>query len=222
MSPYSRSGPRVAALSGPFRWLFLIALTAFACQPAADFLEKASDVDSESAPVESSQEMSALADPEAIAARVAEDVGMTLAEALDTPAEDHRPRLLELMGPPDTFRLTFQQLEGTEVRWEEWAYYDLGARFDFVDGQLLWNVDLEPPPEVAIYAHFYDPRDFTAAMSPVDARTLLADQEVAEMDLAEGDIPGGLMLAADQLLLGFDGGRLVYAESFFLTPEVQP
>jgi hypothetical protein len=40
------------------------------------------------------------------------------------------------------------------------------------------------------------------------------------MDLAEGDIPGGLMMGADQLMLGFDQERLVYAESFYLAEEV--
>jgi hypothetical protein len=58
-------------------------------------------------------------------------------------------------------------------------------------------------------------------MSPAEAKALLADQEVAEMDLSEGDIPGGLMMGADQLMLGFDQDRLVYAESFYLAEEVQ-
>ena len=51
--------------------------------------------------------------------------------------------------------------------------------------------------------------------------SLLVGQELLEMDLAEGDIPGGLMLVADQLMLGFDQDRLVYAESFYLAPEIQ-
>jgi hypothetical protein len=76
-------------------------------------------------------------------------------------------------------------------------------------------------PDLAIYAHFYDPREFTADMSPAEAKALLADQVVSEMDLAEGDIPGGLMMGADQLMLGFDQERLVYAESYYLAPEVQ-
>jgi hypothetical protein len=164
---------------------------------------------------------SAPEDLEEVVQQAEEEAGMMLEEALNIPADDHRPRVLELMGPPDTFRLTFQELEGSMVRWEEWAYYDLGARFDFVDGQLLWTVELEPVPDLAIYAHFYDPREFTADMSPDLARALLADQELVEIDMAEGDIPSGLFLGADQLLLGFDQNRLVYAESLYLTPEVQ-
>ncbi len=219
--PHPRPSPRYRSMSGLARWIFLLALAALACS-APQYFGSDSDKTDESSSTESPTEGLGSTDPETVAALIAEETGMTLEEALNTPAEDHRDRVLELMGPPDSFRLTFQELEGRNVRWEEWAYYDLGARFDFVDGQLLWTVDLEPAPEVAIYAHFYDPREFTADMSPAEAKTVLADQEVSEMDLAEGDIPGGLMMGADQLMLGFDEGRLVYAESYYLAPEVIP
>lgn len=194
--------PGIRPFSGHLRWLFLLLLPALACN-APNFLSSAPE------------------DLEEVVQQAEEEAGMILEEALNIPADDHRPRVLELMGAPDTFRLTFQELEGSMVRWEEWAYYDLGARFDFVDGQLLWTVELEPVPDLAIYAHFYDPREFTADMSPDLARAQLADQELVDIDMAEGDIPSGLFLGADQLLLGFDQNRLVYAESLYLTPEVQ-
>jgi len=215
-----RPSSRFRSFIGPARWLFLLALAALACS-APQYFESNSDNPDEDSSSDSPDKTLISSDPEAVVALMAEESGMTLEEALNIPAEDQRVRLLELMGPPDTFRLTFQELEGTDVRWEEWAYYDLGARFDFVDGQLLWTVDLEPAPDLAIYAHLYDPREFTAGLSPAEAKSLLADQEVSEMDLAEGDIPGGLMMGADQLMLGFDQERLVYAESFYLAPEVQ-
>jgi hypothetical protein len=217
---HPRPWSRHRSLTGPARWLFLLALAALACSAPQYFGSDADEPDDLSSS-DSPGETLIPSDPEAVVALMAEETGLTLEEALNTPAEDNRDRLLELMGPPDTFRLTFQELEGMDVRWEEWAYYDLGARFDFVDGQLLWTVDLEPAPELAIYAHFYDPREFTAGMSPAEAKALLVDQELSEMDLAEGDIPGGLMMGADQLMLGFDQERLVYAESYFLAPEVQ-
>ena len=185
-----------------FLWSFLMLLPALACN----------------APQLASEEPSK---PEEVLSLAEEDSGMTLEEALTLEPDDQRPRLIELMGPPDTFRLTFQELEGTVVRWEEWAYYDFGARFDFVDGQLLWTVELEPAPDMAIYPHFYDPREFTAYMSADQAKDLLADQDLVVMDLAEADLPEGLFLGADQLMLGFDQDRLVYAESLYLTPEVQ-
>lgn len=203
--------------AGFLRWLFPLILATLACGAPQYFT---STDESNEAVAEVGERFDGTSGTvEEVVQRTAEEAGMSLEEALNTPAEDHRGRVLELMGPPDTFRLTFQELEGSVVRWEEWAYYDLGARFDFVDGQLLWTVELEPIPGIAIYAHFYDPRDFTADMSPDQARALLTGQELAEMDMAEGELPGGLFLGADQLLLGFDQNRLVYAESLYLTPE---
>lgn len=205
------------------RWLFLLVLVSLACN-TFNFVNSPADETPET-PAESSISSDSedgvdSASLDEFVQELSEETGMSLEEALSMPVEDHRERMLELMGPPDTFRLIFQELVGSLVRREEWSYYDLGARFDFVDGQLIWSVDLEPVPEVAVYAHFYDPRDFNAYMSTAEAREVLADQELAEMDLTDGDIPGGLMLGADQLMLGFDQDRLVYAESFYLVPEV--
>ena len=203
------------------RWLFLLVLASLACN-ALNLANSSDDTSTESSQASSNTTV-AVDDSVTLdeyVQQLSEETGLSLDEALSMPVEDHRERMLELMGPPDTFRLIFQELQGTVMRREEWAYYDLGARFDFVDGQLIWTVDLEPVPDVAIYAHFYDPRDFTAYMSAAEARELLAGQELAEMDLAEGDIPEGLFLGADQLMLGFDQDRLVYAESFYLVPEV--
>ena len=192
-TPHPRPLPCHRSFTGPARWLFLLALAALACGAPQYFAASSEEVSTSDGP----KEALTSTDPQAVAELMAQETGMTLEEALDIPAEDHRERLLELMGPPDTFRLTFQELEGTDVRWEEWAYYDLGARFDFVDGQLLWTVELEPPLDLAIYAHFYDPAKSRADMSPAGGQTLLADQEVSrKMDLAEGDIPGGLMMGA--------------------------
>lgn len=147
---------------------------------------------------------------------------MSLEEAVAVQPEDRRPTVLEEMGAPDAFTITFQELEGTVVRWEEWSYFDFDSRFDFLDGELVWTVELEPMPDGSIYAHFYDPRDFDAYMSVGAVRQLLVDQELVEIDLAEGDIPGGLILAADQILLGFDTDRLVYVETFALAPGEGP
>lgn len=148
-----------------------------------------------------------------------QDDEMTLAEALAVPPEDRRDSVLEEMGAPDTFLIKFEELDGQVVRWEEWSYFDFNARFDFVDGELLWTVELEPVPDDTFYAHFYDPFDFEAYMSEVQVRAVLADQELAALPLEEADVPEGLLLAGDQILLGFDDDRLVYVETFALTFE---
>lgn len=156
------------------------------------------------------------------AGRATAEIEMTLDEALEVTPEDRRPEVLELMGVPDAFTLQWQDLEGKIVRWEEWSYFDAASRFDFVDGELAWTIELDPPADGALYAHAYNPLDFHPAMTPDDARALLADQTLDEQPLDEADIPGGLVLAGDQILLGFDGGRLVYVQTFALNPNDEP
>lgn len=143
---------------------------------------------------------------------------MSLAEALEVPAEDRRPEVLRLLGAPDAFTLRWQELDGQLVRWEEWSYFDLAARFDFVDGELVWTVDLDPPPDGSIYALGYNPLDFDSTMTVDEVRARLSDQTLEEASLAEADIPSGVVLAGDQILLGFEGDRLVYVQTFILSP----
>lgn len=144
---------------------------------------------------------------------------MTLEEALAVPPEDRRPTVLEEMGAPDTFTIQFQELEGETVRFESWSYFDFQSRFDFVDGELLWTADLEPLPDGSLFPHYYHPADFQAGMTADEVRELLGGRELLEIDLAEGDIPGGLGMVGDQILLGFDQGGLVYVETLALSPD---
>jgi hypothetical protein len=144
---------------------------------------------------------------------------MTLAEALATEPEDRRGTVLEELGAPDAFSVRFETVEGQVVRWESWSYFDFGSSFDFVDGELLWTVELDPLPDGSLYAHFYVPEDFQAHMTTAEVRELLPWQSLVEVDLGEGDIEGGVVLAGDQILLGFDQDRLVYVETFVLAPE---
>jgi len=144
---------------------------------------------------------------------------MTLAEALEVPPLDRRPEVLRLMGLPDSITITWQDLEGQQVRLEEWSYFDSQTRFDFVDGELAWTIDIDPAPDGTLFAHQYDPLDFDATMTVEDVRALLAGQELVEESLAEAEAPGGLALMGDQILLGFDGGRLVFVQTFALGPD---
>ncbi|TFG49931.1 MAG: DUF1080 domain-containing protein [Anaerolineales bacterium] len=144
---------------------------------------------------------------------------MSVEEALEITPLDSRPTMLEEMGPPDAFTITFQDLEGQIVRWESWSYFDYTSQFDFIDGELLWNIELEPVPDGSIFAHFYDPADFVAGMTPAQVKDLLSDQELLEVNLAALDQEGALALAGDQILLGFDHNQLVYVETVILSPD---
>lgn len=144
---------------------------------------------------------------------------MSLEEALEVAPVDSRPTVLEEMGPPDAFTVKFQELEGQTVRWETWSYFDFVTLFEFIDGELLWTIELEQVPDGSLYAHFYDPADFQAGLSPGEVKNLLSDQELLEIDLDALDLEDGLALAGDQILFGFDDNQLVYVETFILSPD---
>lgn len=151
-----------------------------------------------------------------------------LIEAVATPSVDRRPEIRAMVGPPDSFTIWVDEIEGTTVRFESWSYHDLLTRFDFVDGELVWTVELEPLPDGSLYPLFYDPAEFEPLMTVETARTLLQDAspgtDVVELDLAGGEDPdpalvGGTALVGDQIVLGFADGLLVYVESFALAED---
>ncbi len=144
---------------------------------------------------------------------------MSLEEALEVEPLDGRPTVLEEMGPPDSFTLKFQELEGQIVRWETWSYFDFTTLFEFIDGELLWTIELEEVPNGSIFAHFYEPEMFQAGMTVADVKSLLAGQELLEINLAALDLEGSLALAGDQILLAFENDRLVYVETVILSPD---
>ena len=148
-----------------------------------------------------------------------EEVGISVEEMMAAPLVDERPETLELLGAPDAFTLQWQELQGQIVRWEEWSYFDFESRFDFVDGVMLWTLDIDPAPSGSIYAHVYDPLDFTAGMTMAEVQGMLPDIQVTVMTLEEVDIPFGVLFVGDQILLGFDEEGLVYVQTFILEPE---
>jgi len=148
-----------------------------------------------------------------------EEVGLSIDEVMADPMLDERHETLQYMGAPDSFTLQWQELQGQMVRWEEWSYYDFESRFDFVDGVLLWTLDLEQAPNGSIFAHYYDPLAFEYGMTMIDVVSLIPDIDLTEIALDEADIPGGVLYAGDQILLGFDQDALVYVQTFILEPE---
>lgn len=149
----------------------------------------------------------------------APDGDMSLEEAMEIEALDSRPTVLEEMGPPDAFKITFSKIDGEFVRWESWSYFDLTSQLDFIDGELLWAVDLEPIVNGSFFAHWYDPLDFQAGMSPAEATALFPEIEFGEIDTSALEVDGTLALAGEQILLGFDQDQLVYVETFILSPD---
>jgi hypothetical protein len=148
-----------------------------------------------------------------------DELGVSLEEALAVESEDQRAGILAQLGPPDAFTLRWHQLEGQTVRWEEWSYFDFQSRFDFIDGELLWTLDIEPAPDGSFYAHDYDPLQFQTGLSQDQVLAMLPELDWQEIPLEEADIPEAEFLAADQILLAFDRDQLVFVQTFILAPE---
>jgi len=149
-----------------------------------------------------------------------------LALALAVPPVDERAEILENFGRPDEFDVAIVQVKGGQVRRESWRYYRLGTQVDFVDGVIVWTVDLEAPAGQTIFPAWYDPTDFETGMTISEATALLASASPAgsvpeAIDLTEGgeELAGSALLAGDQISVGFENGILVYVETLGMTLE---
>ncbi len=146
-------------------------------------------------------------------------------EAMTAGLSDDRPGVMEELGRPDAFDISIVQIEGGEVRMESWRYFQYGTRVDFVDGEAVWTMEIDPVPDGTLFAAWYDPLAFEAGMTVEEASALATRASPAGMvpvyiDISQGgeDLAGGLMLAGDQILLGLENGRLVYVETLAMVP----
>lgn len=149
------------------------------------------------------------------------DAELAIAEAVDD-----RPGVIDYLGRPDAFDISIVEVEGELVRMESWRYYQFGIRVDFVDGEALWTMDIDPMPEGTIFAAWYDPLTFKTNMPKDQVIQLVtaaspAGFEPEEIDLGEGgeDLVGGTALVGDQILIGLYQDRLLYVETIALSPE---
>lgn len=138
---------------------------------------------------------------------------------------DDRPGVLEYLGVPDAFDISIVKVEGVEVRMESWCYFQFATRVDFVDGEAVWTVEIDPMPEGTIFAAWYDPLSFETGMTGAEVSQVVADASPAGatpqvIDLSEGgeDLAGGLALIGDQIMIGLSGDRLVYVETVAMVP----
>jgi len=149
-----------------------------------------------------------------------------VAEALGSGAVDDRPSIAAAMGRPDTFAISWRDVDGHLVQLESWGYHALVSRVDFADGEFVLTTDLPIPDADTIYPGWYDPAVFTALMALEDA---LGEAESASpvgqspepVDLSDGgeDMAHMDLYVGDQIMLGFLDQRLVYVETVALAPR---
>lgn len=139
---------------------------------------------------------------------------------------DDRVAVLGSMGTPDTFAISWQDVDGHLVQLESWGYHAFVTRVDFADGEFVLTTDLPIPDADTIYPGWYDPAVFTALMAMEDA---LGEAESASpvgqspefVDLSDGgeDMAHMNLYVGDQIMLGFLDQQLVYVETVALAPR---
>jgi hypothetical protein len=137
-------------------------------------------------------------------------------EILDQPPDDRQLVRAELR-LPQSFSLSFE-LDDEDVlhRYETWVYYDYLTEFTFADGVLVESHPLEPIDSLIFAPEWYDPFDFTPDMTLDNIKTLLQDDELAELAIPEELGEEMVLYAGEQIVVGFTGGELEYVETLAL------
>lgn len=136
-------------------------------------------------------------------------------------AVDRRPELLADLGAPESFVLTADEVGGRVARFESWQYWSSGTQIDLVDGEIAWNLTLDPLPEGSFVPLFYSPDEFVLLSSYDEVVTRLGDVELSPLEgaAAELGVDGAELFAAEQLLLGFVDDQLIHVQTYPLAPE---
>lgn len=149
----------------------------------------------------------------------------TLEQALAEETVDDRPEVIAYLGLPDAFSISQVVVEGVPIRMESWRYFGFGLRVDFVDGEAVWTMDIDPVPEYTILPAWYDPLEFEMGMTIDEAAAVAAAASPAgvrpqAIDLSEGgpDLVGHSVLAGDQIMIGLGPDGVVYVETMALFP----
>lgn len=154
---------------------------------------------------------------DATAGMSAEDVQLiTTVDAID-----RRPDLLAELGPPESFVLAADEISGRISRFESWQYWSNGTQIDLVDGEIAWNLALEPLPEGSFLPLFYSPDEFVLLSSLSEVTERLGDVEFTPVEGAAADlgVEGAELWAGEQILLGFVDDQLVHVQTYPLAPE---
>jgi hypothetical protein len=148
-----------------------------------------------------------------------EDLGEVLA---DVESIDRRPAVLSELGGPDAFVITVDEVGGTVSRLESWTYFSAQTQIDFIDGELLWDIEIEPLAEGAWLPRGYSPVEFTMLASVDDTLASLTDVDLQPVEaVTDFEVEGAELWAGEQLALGFIDDRLIYVETFPLAPGEQ-
>ena len=134
---------------------------------------------------------------------------------------DRRPDLLAQLGAPESFVLSVGAVDGVASRFESWQYWSSATQVDLVDGEIAFNIALNPVPDGTILPLAYAPDEFVLLSTVDEVQASLADLRLTEVDgvAEELELPGARTFVAEQLLLAFVDDLLVYVQTYPLLPE---
>ena len=134
----------------------------------------------------------------------------------------NQQNIISNFGWPDSFALYFDADPNDDKRmvvYESWTFHAYHTRFNFVDGMLASSDASELIGDVAIGAKRYRPIQFRQNMDVNSIKSAFPDMTFAKADIPE--IYGRQMtiLTGEQIIFGFEKGRLQYVETSVLVPE---
>jgi len=136
---------------------------------------------------------------------------------------DRRGELLAELGGPDAFVITVDEIGGEVVRFESWSYYEATSQIDLVDGEILWDIEIDDVPDGMLLPLTFSPMEFTMLSSVDDVLGVLEDVELESLGTAaaEFEIEGAELWVGEQLVLAFVDDALIYVETYALAADDQ-
>jgi hypothetical protein len=121
-------------------------------------------------------------------------------------------------GPPEAFKIIVH-IEHSDSpaklsRYEIWDYFSLKTSIAFVDGEFAGDEELKDLPDLMILPVMYRPEQFISGMSLDEVKkTIIGNQVYEKLKLPDDYLEDSLLIGMEQLVLGFERGKLTYAES---------
>jgi len=136
---------------------------------------------------------------------------------------DRRGELLAELGGPDAFVITVDEIGGEVVRFESWSYYEANSQIDLVDGEILWDVEIDDVPDGMLLPLAFSPMEFTMLSSVDEVLGVLEGVELESLGAAaaEFEIEGAELWVGEQLVLAFVDDALIYVETYALAADDQ-
>ena len=131
-------------------------------------------------------------------------------------------KLVEAFDWPDTFILYFDSDPDNPQRtliYESWNYYAYLTQFEFIEGDLVQSKATEIFGDLAIRPKSYRPTQFFKNMDTQTVKALFPGLTFADAHIPSIYGQQLTMMTGDQIIFGFEKGRLQYVETSLLVPQ---